>query len=195
MSKGKVENRFSRDMETPKANIIVFWNGETKYTMKQALAVSALGNVLSERYLKSIREDGGMSYSVGAYANLGFGLRDQYVMQVYCPVKPALMDEALTLMQKGIDDIAKDGVTEEELNKFKEFELKEYADNQRSNSYWQELVTAKVNFNQDMQTGYEDCLKNLSSNDIKAFVNDVLLKQFNRAIITILPTNFSEEGE
>ena len=46
-----------------------------------------------------------------------------------------------------------------------------------------------------MQTGYEDCLKNLSSNDIKAFVNDVLLKQFNRAIITILPTNFSEEGE
>ena len=195
LSKGKVENRFSRDMETPKANIIVFWNGEMKYTMKQALVVSALGNVLSERYLKSIREDGGMSYSVGAYANLSFGLRDQYVMQVYCPVKPALMDEALALMQKGIDEIAKDGVTEEELNKFKEFELKEYADNQRSNSYWQELVTAKVNFNQDMQTGYEDCLKNLSSDDIKAFVNDVLLKQFNRAIITILPTNFSEADQ
>ena len=195
MCKGKVENRFSRDMETPQANIIVFWNGEAEYTMKQSLVVSALGNVLSERYLKTIREDGGMSYSVGAYADLSFGLHDQYIMQVYCPVKPAMMDEALALMQKGIEEIAKDGVTEEELKKFKEFELKEYADQQRSNNYWQELITSKVNFGKDLQTGYEECVKSLTSDDVKAFVNDVLLKQFNRAIITILPTDFSEEDK
>lgn len=192
---GKVENRFTRDMETPKANIIVIWHGETPYTMKQSLAVSALGNVLSERYLKTIREDGGMSYSVGANAGLDRDIRDQYLMQVYCPVKPAMMDEALELMQKGIEEIAKDGVKDEELQKFKEFELKEYADNQRNNNYWQQVISNKVNWNNDLQTGYEECLKSLTSDDIKAFVNDVLLKQFNRCIVTILPTNFTEEEE
>ena len=108
--KGKVENRFTRDMETPQACIVVMWTGETPYTMKQSIAVDALGTILSERYLKSIREEGSMAYSVGAYADLSYGLHDEYSMQVYCPVKPEKMDEALALMQQGIDDIAKKGV-------------------------------------------------------------------------------------
>ena len=190
--KGKVENRFRRDMETPQANIVVFWNGETPYSIKKDVAMSALSSALSERYLKSIREDGGMAYSVGASGALNYGLYDQYMMQVYCPVKPAMMDEALALMQQGIEEIAKDGVTDEELNKFKEFELKELAENLRSNGFWQNLIVGKTVWGHDDLTGYEDAIKSLTSDDVKAFVNDVLLKDFNRAIITMLPTDFSE---
>ena len=43
---------------------------------------------------------------------------------VYCPVKPAKADSALVLMEQGILDIARDGVTAEELDKVKQFELK-----------------------------------------------------------------------
>ena len=191
--KGKVENRFKRDMETPQACIVVMWTGETPYTMKQNITVSALGSILSERYLKSIREEGSMAYSVGAYANLSYGLHDEYSMQVYCPVKPEKMDEALALMQQGIDDIAKKGVTDEELKKFKEFQLKDYADKQRNNRYWEGVVMTKNNWKHDLQTGYEDCIKNLNSDDVKAFVNDVLLKQFNRCIVTMLPNDLTEK--
>ena len=191
-SKGQVENRFRREMETPQANIIVFWNGETEYTLKKDVAMSALASALSERYLKSIREDGGMAYSVGASGSLNYGLFDQYVLQVYCPVKPAMMDEALKLMQQGIEEIAKDGVTDEELNKFKEFELKELGENLRNNGFWQNLIVGKTVWGHDDLTGYEEAIKSVSSDDVKAFVNDVLLKDFNRAIITMLPTDFSE---
>ena len=191
--KGKVENRFTRDMETPQACIVVMWTGETPYTMKQSIAVDALGTILSERYLKSIREEGSMAYSVGAYADLSYGLHDEYSMQVYCPVKPEKMDEALALMQQGIDDIAKKGVTDEELQKFKEFQLKDYADKQRSNKYWESLVMTKNNWNHDLQTGYEDSIRNLKSDDVKAFVNEVLLKQFNRCIVTMLPNDLTEK--
>ena len=191
--KGKVENRFTRDMETPQACIVVMWTGETPYTMKQSIAVDALGTILSERYLKSIREEGSMAYSVGAYADLSYGLHDEYSMQVYCPVKPEKMDEALALMQQGIDDIAKKGVTDEELQKFKEFQLKDYADKQRSNKYWESLVMTKNYWNHDLQTGYEDSIRNLKSDDVKAFVNEVLLKQFNRCIVTMLPNDLTEK--
>lgn len=192
---GKVENRFSRDMETPQAMIMVLWTGENPYTMKDDITVSALGTVLSERYLKSIREEGSMAYSVGAAGQTEYGLHDKYILQVYCPVQPAKMDDALALMQQGIEEIAKDGVTDEELNKFKEFELKEYADNQRSNSYWQGLLLAKNNWSKDEQTGYEDAIKALTSQDIQNWVNNVLLKQFNRVIVTMLPNDFSEEDK
>ena len=60
--KGNVENRFNRQMESPKATIRVVWTGEVKYDVKTAAVVNALGEILSQRYLKSIREEGSMAY-------------------------------------------------------------------------------------------------------------------------------------
>ena len=51
----------------------------------------------------------------------------------------------------------------------------------------------KNNWNHDLQTGYEDSIRNLKSDDVKAFVNEVLLKQFNRCIVTMLPNDLTEK--
>lgn len=190
--KGVVDNRFVRTMETPKGNILQAWTGELPYTMKNAAVVDALGQILTQRYLKSIREEGSMAYSVGAMGRADYGVTEDYVIQVYCPVKPAKADSALVLMEQGILDIARDGVTAEELDKVKQFELKTYADNQRQNAYWEDLIIAKSVWNKDQQTGYEDTIKNLTSDDIKAFVNNVLLKQKNRVTVTMLPADLKE---
>lgn len=190
--KGDVTNHFVRKMETPQANIMQVWSGEVPYSIKNAAVVTALGEILSQRYLKSIREEGGMAYSVGAQGAASYGLRDTYTLQIYCPVKPALRDSALYLMEKGILDIAKGGVTDEELNKVKEFRLKNFADAQKKNSYWMELVSEKVRWNKDGRTGYEEAVKSLASDDIKDFVNKYLIKQHNRVIVTMLPEDMSE---
>lgn len=184
---GAINNFFTRKMETPKASIIQVWNGQYPWTVKNAAVVSALGNVLSERYLKSIREDASLAYSVGANAGLMYGILDEYVMQIYCPVKPEGRDEALKLMKQGLEDIAANGVKPEELAKVKEFELKDYADSQKKNNYWQDLVLSKLLWNKDQQAGYEDAIKNLSSADIQMFVKDVLLKQNNCVTVSMLP--------
>ncbi len=133
-----------------------------------------------------------MAYSVGASGNAEYGINDSYTIQIYCPVKPAKADSALLLMEQGILEIAKDGVTKEELDKVKEFELKEYADGQHKNGYWQSLIMALNNWKQDEQTGYEDTIRNLTSEDIRKFVNDVLLKQHNRVTVTMLPADLKE---
>lgn len=190
--KGIVDNRFVRTMETPKGNIVQVWNGELPYNMKNAAVVDALGQILTQRYLKSIREEGSMAYSVGAQGRASYGITEDYTLQIYCPVKPAKADSALVLMEQGIQEIARDGVTAEELDKVKQFELKTYADNQRQNGYWEELIIGKSVWNKDEQTGYEDTIKNLTSDDIKRFVNDVLLKQKNRVTVTMLPADMKE---
>lgn len=190
--KGIVDNRFVRTMETPKGNIVQVWNGELPYNMKNAAVVDALGQILTQRYLKSIREEGSMAYSVGAQGRASYGITEDYTLQIYCPVKPAKADSALVLMEQGIQEIARDGVTAEELDKVKQFELKTYADNQRQNGYWEELIIGKTVWNKDEQTGYEDTIKNLTSDDIKRFVNDVLLKQKNRVTVTMLPADMKE---
>lgn len=189
---GTLENRFKREMEVPQGNIIQVWSGELGYSMKNAAVLNALGQILTQRYLKSIREDGGLAYSVQAMGQADTGTRDEYTIQIVCPVKPAQADSALLLMQQGIDDIAKHGVTAEELDQVKKYELKEYANQQIQNSYWQSAIVAQTRWGYDAHTGYEEVVNNLTSADIQNFVSKVLLKQHNRVTVTMLPESLEE---
>ena len=189
---GVLNNRFVREMETPKGNIVQLWHGPVAFTAKNAEVVNALGEILSQRLLKSIREDAGIAYSCGATASASYGHKDEYTLQIYCPVQPAKADSALLLMRQGIEEIAKNGVTEEELNKVKEFELKEYADNQKDNGYWQGLIQNKVLWNVDRRAGREDAIKNVTTADVQAFCRDILLKQNNCGTVVMLPASLEE---
>ena len=189
---GVLNNRFVREMETPKGNIVQLWHGPVAFTAKNAEVVNALGEILSQRLLKSIREDAGIAYSCGASAGASYGHKDEYTLQIYCPVQPAKADSALLLMRQGIEEIAKNGVTEEELNKVKEFELKEYADNQKDNGYWQGLIQNKVLWNVDRRAGREDAIKSVTTADVQAFCRDILLKQNNCGTVVMLPASLEE---
>ncbi len=189
---GVHDNKFTRAMETPQAAIVQYWNGTSPYSLKQAAVVNALGSILTQRYLKSIREDAGIAYSVGADAELEYGVRDKYSVQIYCPVKPAKLDSAILLMRQGIEDIAAKGVTADELDKVQKFELKDFADSQKKNEYWGSLIQNMVVWGKDERTGYEDAVKSVTSADIQAFVKDVLLKQNNCCTISMLPADFTE---
>ena len=190
---GVHDNHFRRAMETPQAIVIQYWNGTTPYSLKEAAVVNALGSILTQRYLKSIREDAGIAYSVGASGTADYGVRDIYSLQIYCPVKPAKLDSALLLMRQGIEDIAAKGVTAEELDKVEKFELKDYADSQKKNEYWDGLMQSMILFGKDGRTGYEDAIKGVTSADIQAFVKNVLLKQSNCCTISMLPEDFTEK--
>ena len=189
MVKKQVENRFFREMETPQAYVLQVWHGKAKHTLKDQLIVSTFGEILSQRYLKSIREDGGLSYSVNSSASLSYGLKDEFVLETVCPFTPEKADSVLLLMKQGIEEIAQNGVTEDELSKVKAYKLKSFKDNQTKNEYWQSLILAKTNYGKDQSENYEELVKNISSKDIQKFVKKYLLKQNNCASIIMLPAS------
>lgn len=192
-AKGEVTNRFLRKMETPKGLFVVVWTGKLDYSLKNSVVLDAVGQVLNSRYLKSIREDRGLAYTVGASGEAVYGANEQYFLQVQCPVKPEKCDSALLLVEEGLSDLAKNGATPEELKKIKEYELKTFADNQRSNAYWQGLISAKSTWNVDEQAGFEKTVQDLTSDDLKAFVNGRLLKDKNRVTVVMLPAEGGEQ--
>lgn len=191
-AKGIINNRFVRAMETPKATIARFYMGETPYSLKTAAVANALGQILTQRYLKSIREEGGLAYSVGAAASVSHDLRDEYAVQVFCPVKPAQMDSALLLMDQGINDIAEKGVTAEEIEKVVKYELKTFADNQKENAYWEGNITNYIRWNNNDVEGYEEAYKTLTSAEIQKFAKEVILGKKNCITVTMLPASMKE---
>ncbi len=187
------DNHFLRKMETPQAIIVQLWHGYRPYTLKESAIVNALGSILTQRYLKSIREDAGIAYSVNTDGEATFERREGYQLVTQCPVKPAQLDEALKLMKQSIDDIAAKGVTKDELSKVASYELKEYDNLQKENAFWLGLITAKVIWNKDLNTGCKEAIKSVTSDDIKAFVNDVMLKDNNCITVSMRPTDFTEK--
>lgn len=189
---GTVDNHFFRPMETPQAIIVQLWTGEHPYSLKEAAVANALGSVLTKRYLKSIREDAGIAYSVGAQGSLQPGVPESYLLAVQCPVQPAKLDSALLLMRQGLLDVAEKGVTADELSDVREFELKDYADSQKKNGYWMSLIKTKTVWNKDLRTGYEDAVNAVTSDAVRDFAK-MLLDRKNCITVSMRPTDMTEK--
>ena len=123
---------------------------------------------------------------------MAYGKKDEYSLQIVCPFTPEKCDSVLLLMQIGIQDIAQKGVTDEELDKIKKFELKQFADAQRENAYWQNLIVEKVEWGKDGQKDYEKFINGLNSKDIQKFVKKTLLKKPNTSTIIMLPSTLQQ---
>ena len=95
-------------------------------------------------------------------------------------------------MKEGIEDIAKKGVTEEELDKVKKFKVKSFNDSQNQNGYWQQLIMQKATWNLDGQKDYVNLVNSVSSEDIMKFVNKYLLKHKNTTTVVMLPSTLLE---
>ena len=193
--RGAAENSFVRSMETPKAAIMQIFNGPRPWTLKESVVLEALTSIMTQRYLKSIREDGGLAYSVGTYGMFepDGTPESEYVIQTYCPVKPAAVDSALLLLQQGLDDIARNGVTAEELDKVKQYEQKSYIEGQRENGRWQNYIVRSVFYGADTFTDYDKVVDALTADDVRRFAKDIVLGQNNRLTVVMRPESLDEK--
>ena len=98
------------------------------------------------------------------------------------------------LIEADIDNIARDGGTEKELDVVRKYEQKHYTDNQRENGYWQNLIIDKVLWNAERWNDFESTLNSINSDDVKNFIAK-MKKDGNRATVIILPDDFTEKTE
>ena len=75
--------------------------------------------------------------------------------------------------------IAEKGVSEEQLNKVKEQELKVFEANQRENGYWNRLEQGYVLYNNLRPLEMKKVLEDLTSEQIRNFVKKVVYKNKN----------------
>lgn len=78
---------------------------------------SILGGGMSSRLFQLLREEHGLAYSVGSYHN---DLSDAGMWVVYGSVEPESLRDAVALSLEILGDLARDGVTSEELAMVKE---------------------------------------------------------------------------
>jgi len=75
---------------------------------------AVLGGGMSSRLFQEIRERRGLAYSVYSFAS---GHSDGGYFGLYAGCAPTKVDEVVTLLRAGLEELAADGVSEEELRR------------------------------------------------------------------------------
>lgn len=165
--KGKVTKTFTREMTTSKASNFIYFSGKLPYDMKTKVAIDAIENILSMRYIESIREREGGSYGVGvrgAAYNIPY---DKALIYMQFDTDPAKEEKMLELIYEEVNTVIKDGPLAEDLTKVKENFLKKYSEDIEQNSYWKGILQDYYEDKLNYATDYAETVKALDAATIQ----------------------------
>lgn len=171
---GKINNTFTRKMESPKALAFKLWHMPMAYNLENSVLADAAGQVLMMVYLKDIREDASAAYTVQAVGGLRRnGNKGLTTMQAYCPMDPEKAETAINLMAKGMaDNTIK--VDADKVAKVKENMLKNADIDAKSNGHWMDVIDEYIWTGVDLQNDYKKVVNDLTPEKIAAFLKQLV---------------------
>ncbi|MDO5447430.1 MAG: insulinase family protein [Prevotellaceae bacterium] len=175
-AKGNIVNRFEKKMETPTANSYMFWlNTKAEVTPESMIKADAAGQILDMVYTKEIREEASAAYSAQALgrAQKG-GLRQLTQLVGVCPFKYEKEDSVMLLMRQGAENLSKN-IDPDMLTKVKEYMLKNYENQQKTNGYWINVAEDDVFNGMDTDTNYKSIVNSLTPANVASYVKEVML--------------------
>ncbi len=169
--KGKVEKILYFPLENPKSTVLLAFNKEMEYDLKDAYCTNILGNILTNRYTKSIREEQGGTYGVGVSGSVSREPVTTYSIEMNFDCDPEKAAILKPLLYVEVEEVVKKGITTEELDKVVKNALKESEQTKNHNSYWMSVLNNyyRTGINIADPKNYEDILKTLTPEDIQNF--------------------------
>ncbi len=132
----------SLDVNTkiPKGMVRVVYPTDDMWDIQRTRRLSTLASVFSDRLREVVREKLGATYSPYAYNNPSRAYPDYGLFQAVISVNPDEADRVVTAVKEISADLAKNGVTDEELRRAVDPTLTGIKDMRQQNSYWLNTV-------------------------------------------------------
>jgi len=172
--KGHLINDFKRENKTPRTSVFVDYNGSSNYTPDDRLYGSAIRHILELRYIESIREDEGGTYSVRISYNVEKNPFPRFMMNIIFDTDPLKADKLIGIVHREIKKIVESGPTETDLQKAKEYFVKQRQEDMKENSWWNNILTDYYFYNMDYLTGYENNVKALDVKSVHEYAKKIL---------------------
>ncbi len=189
--KGRVENIFAVDMQTPKSTVLQVWTADMPYTELDAAALDVVSYILDIRYTNSLREDEGGTYGASTAAQISRRPKEQALIQVVFDCRPSVCDRLRTLAIEGIRDLAENGPTDEEMDNAVKNLRKNIPENRVSNSYWQNSIEIHERYGEDRDAAREAAINALTKDTVRQTLQRIL-SQENLIELVMKPANTAE---
>lgn len=182
MKGGDKTDTFSTPMSTPQTHVAIIEKGDMEFTPKNSLLASIAGQILTNRLIKTVREDMGAVYSIGASGQLDrTGLSPASLMTSF-PMKPEMKDEVLPFI-KGEFKAMETNVTPDELNPIKEYMVKVFTENREKNPAWRSAILGTLANGVDTFNGNVDTVNSITVQDVMDFMKALNAQNNYRVVI------------
>ena len=189
--KGRVENIFAVDMQTPKSTVLQVWTADMPYTELDAAALDVVSYILDIRYTNSLREDEGGTYGASTAAQINRRPKEQALIQVTFDCRPSVCDKLRSLAIEGIRDLAENGPTDEEMDNAVKNLRKNIPENRVNNAYWRNSIEIHERYGEDRDAAREAAINALTKETVRQTLQRILA-QDNLIELVMKPANAVE---
>lgn len=182
---GNEEKEFSLKMEVPQGSAAVIISGKMPYSFKNRLMASMSAQIISARLLSEVREKEGAVYSIYTQGSQDRLSEVSVVYQTIFQVKPEKKDRALEIIRSEFENLAKETPVEE-LDKVKEFMVKQITGDEQTNSYWCSMMAGNELLPSEVCVKAEQVIQSITPKEISSYVNEVM-KQNNYRVLVMMP--------
>lgn len=182
---GNEEKEFSLKMEVPQGSAAVIISGKMPYSFKNRLMASMSAQIISARLLSEVREKEGAVYSIYMQGSQDRLSEVSVVYQTIFQVKPEKKDRALEIIRSEFEKLAKETPVEE-LDKVKEFMVKQITSDEQTNSYWCSMMAGNELLPSEVCVKAEQVIQSITPKEISSYVNEVM-KQNNYRVLVMMP--------
>lgn len=184
---GSEEKDFTMKMEVPQGSAAVIISGKMPYSFKNRLMASMSAQIISTRLLNEVREKEGAVYSIYTQGSQDRLSEVSVTYQTIFQVKPEKKDRALEIIRSEFEKLAKE-TPAEELDKVKEFMVKQYAENEHTNSYWCSMMAGNELKPAEVFAQAEKAILSVTPKELSEYVGKVM-KQNNYRVLVMMPEN------
>ncbi len=182
---GSEEKDFTMKMEVPQGSAAVIISGKMPYSFKNRLMASMSAQIISTRLLNEVREKEGAVYSIFTQGSQDRLSEVSVAYQTIFQVKPEKKDRALEIIRSEFEKLAKETPVEE-LDKVKEFMVKQYAENEHTNSYWCSMMAGNELKPAEVFAQAEKAILSVTPEDLSEYVGKVM-EQNNYRVLVMMP--------
>ncbi|MGV3460018.1 MAG: M16 family metallopeptidase [Flavobacterium sp.] len=171
----------------PKSNVRIMYYGDATYSAKEALAMQALGEILTIKLVEELRENESGVYGVNASGNMGKVPYGSYSFNISFPCGPDNAEKLTASALRELNKIIEKGPEAKDLAKFKEGELLDYKKDLKDNNYWaRTLRTAYTNgTNPEEMLNKESRINALTAQEIQDVAKKYLTK--DKVVAMLMP--------
>jgi zinc protease len=182
--KGKITKEISLPLTIPKSTVFISFENKMKYDPKNYLGLEVIKGILDIVYVEKVREDEGGTY--GVHVSLSSQKRPEPLGDgmITFDCDPARANQLKEIIYRELDNMIKNGPSQENLDKAVSNMLKNREENKMHNSYWLGILNRYYSFgiNSDDARNYENVLKSFTIKDIKKIAGSM----FNKANVVDL---------
>ena len=173
---GEVINDFKAPMQQPKVSVCRFYTGDIEFNLENTVTATFLKDILRSRYTTSIREEKGGTYGVSVGYSVDPYYTPTYQFAIQFDTNETMADELSEIVVAEIKELAANGPKAEDLNKVREYLIKEWNNRLVQNGAWMSYIRHFYTYGEDMNrvANYENIVKSMTGEKIAAMAAKIL---------------------